>query len=77
MHDGVWRRDEVESPCVKICVVHPVARVCIGCHRTLDEIAAWSSLSDAERSRIMADLPGRKPAAERRGGRAGRLVREG
>ena len=39
MTDGVWKRDEIESPCVKICVLHPEARICLGCLRTADEIA--------------------------------------
>lgn len=33
--------------------------LCLGCLRTLEEVAAWSSYSDEERAGIMADLPGR------------------
>ncbi len=29
-----------------ICVVHPAARLCIGCGRSLDEIARWIDLTD-------------------------------
>jgi predicted Fe-S protein YdhL (DUF1289 family) len=36
-----------------------VSGLCLGCRRTLAEIAGWSRLSDAERERIMAELPGR------------------
>ena len=42
MSDEVWKREEVESPCVKICIVHPEARICIGCYRTGEEIATAS-----------------------------------
>jgi len=49
----------MESPCVKICTFDPVSGLCSGCGRTLDEIAQWSDLSDEERSRVMAELPGR------------------
>jgi predicted Fe-S protein YdhL (DUF1289 family) len=74
--DEVWVRDEVESPCVKLCVVHPEERVCVGCFRTIEEIATWSRLTPAERRAIMADLPERAPRlARRRGGRMGRLDR--
>ncbi|GHE00343.1 hypothetical protein U879_12210 [Defluviimonas sp. 20V17] len=73
MSDEIWRRDEIESPCVKICVLHPEAKICIGCHRNADEIAAWSRMSPQERRAVMAELPGRAPLlARRRGGRAGR-----
>lgn len=66
----------IASPCVKICVVHPEARICVGCHRTLDEIAAWTRMTDAERAAVMAELPGRIGLLrQRRGGRAGRLSR--
>ena len=73
MTDDIWSREEIESPCVKICVVHPEARLCVGCLRSVDEIGAWSRLSPAERQAVMADLPARKGLlAKRRGGRLGR-----
>ncbi len=73
--DGaVWSRDEVQSPCIKICVVHPVERICTGCYRTIDEIAQWSRLSNAERQAVMDALPDRAPLLKkRRGGRNARL----
>jgi predicted Fe-S protein YdhL (DUF1289 family) len=74
--DDVWKRDEIASPCVKLCVVHPEARICVGCLRTIDEITQWSRLTHDERSTVMAELPGRAPMlAKRRGGRMGRLER--
>ena len=76
MKDDVWKRDEIASPCVKLCVVHPEARICVGCLRTIDEITQWSRLSHDERSSVMAELPSRAPLlAKRRGGRMGRLER--
>ena len=73
MMDEIWKRNEVDSPCVKICIVHPEARLCIGCHRTLDEIAQWSKMSDEERTRVKAELPSRAPQlrGKRRGRRRG------
>jgi len=74
MNDQLWRRDEVDSPCVQICVVHPEERICTGCLRTLDEIARWSRMSPEERRAVMAELPARAPRLKkRRGGRAARL----
>lgn len=49
----------IQSPCVKICVMDPAARICTGCGRTLDEIARWGGMSDAERARIMGELAAR------------------
>jgi predicted Fe-S protein YdhL (DUF1289 family) len=74
--DDVWTRDEIASPCVKLCVVHPEARICVGCLRSIDEISQWSKLSHEERAAVMAELPARAPRlAKRRGGRLGRLER--
>jgi len=75
--DSIWRRDEIESPCIKVCVVHPEARLCTGCLRTIDEITTWSRMSAEERRAIMAALPARAgQLRQRRGGRAGRLQRD-
>ncbi|MBU2982019.1 DUF1289 domain-containing protein [Lentibacter algarum] len=71
-----WKRDEPESPCINICVVHPETRLCTGCARSIDEIAAWSRMSSDERRAVMAELPSRNAApTTRRGGRAARLKR--
>lgn len=76
MKDEVWTRDEIQSPCVKLCVVHPEERICVGCLRSMEEIATWSRLSHEARAAVMADLPARAPRlAKRRGGRMGRLDR--
>lgn len=74
MTDEIWTRDEIESPCVKICVVHPVERICTGCLRSIDEIGAWSRMSREERREVMNALPARADRfKKRRGGRSGRL----
>ena len=74
MTDEIWTRAEIESPCIKICVIHPQERLCVGCYRSIDEIGRWSTLSAAERQAIMADLSHRAPRlSKRRGGRLGRL----
>jgi len=71
--DGVWKRAEIDSPCIKVCVIHPATGLCLGCARTLPEIAAWSGMRAEDRAAVMAELPGRAVApAGRRGGRAGR-----
>ncbi len=47
------------TPCIGVCEVNEL-NVCSGCHRTLSEIGAWSSMSDAARSQIMARLDQRE-----------------
>jgi predicted Fe-S protein YdhL (DUF1289 family) len=70
MTDEIWQRDEIESPCVKICVIHPETRLCLGCHRSIDEIAGWSRMTPEARRKVMAALPDRNPAPGRRSGGA-------
>ena len=53
-------RATIISPCVKSCAVDGASGLCVGCLRTLGEIAAWSELDPAERARIMAELPARR-----------------
>jgi hypothetical protein len=50
----------IVTPCVKVCIVDGESGLCLGCHRTLGEVARWSSLGEAERERVMAELPGRR-----------------
>ena len=50
----------MESPCIEICTMDAAAGLCVGCGRTLDEIARWASMSDAERAAIMQVLEDRK-----------------
>nr|WP_282453006.1 DUF1289 domain-containing protein [Lysobacter sp. CAU 1642] len=48
------------TPCIGICQLGDDG-LCEGCFRSGDEIAAWASLSDAERTRLMDEiLPGRE-----------------
>ncbi len=76
MSDDVWKRDEIESPCVKVCILHPEAGICLGCYRTREEIAGWSRLTPEERQEIMGTLQARHALLPgRRGGRKGRLKR--
>ena len=71
--DHLWKRDEIESPCIKLCTIHPVDKVCAGCYRSLSEIGRWSQMSAEERARIMAQLPmrGAVPKKRREGRKTG------
>jgi len=72
MSDEIWQREEIDSPCVKVCLIHPDAEICIGCHRSRAEIAGWSRLNPDQRRAIMAELPAR--ASQLRGKRRGRAA---
>lgn len=50
----------VATPCIKVCIVDGESGLCLGCFRTLDEIAGWSALPEVEREAIMAELKDRR-----------------
>jgi uncharacterized protein len=52
------------SPCINICTLDARTKLCVGCGRTLDEVAGWSTFSEGERASIMQQLPQRKAAAD-------------
>jgi uncharacterized protein len=54
----------MKSPCIKVCVMDPQRGVCLGCCRTLEEIGAWASMSEAERERVMSALADRRRALD-------------
>jgi predicted Fe-S protein YdhL (DUF1289 family) len=58
------RMADIETPCNKVCVVDPVSARCIGCGRTLAEIAGWSAFTPEERRRIMTELAMRPQRAK-------------
>jgi predicted Fe-S protein YdhL (DUF1289 family) len=56
---------DIRTPCIRLCTLDPETRICLGCGRTLEEIAGWTRFSAAERDAIMALLPGRLTAMGR------------
>jgi predicted Fe-S protein YdhL (DUF1289 family) len=57
--DSLPRRLMIETPCIKICTLDAASGRCLGCGRTVNEIARWSTMSAAERARVMDELPAR------------------
>ena len=52
-------RPVVSTPCIKLCAVSGASGLCVGCGRTLKEIASWGGLEESERRAIMDALPKR------------------
>ncbi len=50
----------IATPCVQVCVVDGASSLCLGCYRTLAEIAEWSRMDDSQRAEIMNELPVRR-----------------
>jgi uncharacterized protein len=65
----------VSTPCINVCVIDSLSALCIGCGRTAAEIAAWTTMSEAERVAVMGQLGQRLTKARSRAARGGRVAR--
>lgn len=54
MAESVTKKD-VKSPCISVCALDD-HDICIGCYRSLDEIARWRTMSEAERVQVMHEV---------------------
>ena len=52
----------VPSPCIDVCRLDAQG-LCVGCRRTIDEIAEWPRASEARRREILRELEVRRGAA--------------
>ena len=50
----------VQSPCISVCRMDAASGWCLGCLRTLDEIALWSTLDDPAKRLVWAQLRQRR-----------------
>ncbi|NLC61421.1 MAG: DUF1289 domain-containing protein [Gammaproteobacteria bacterium] len=51
----------VLTPCIGVCALDGEG-ICMGCHRTTDEIARWGVMDDDERMHLMDDVLPRREA---------------
>lgn len=54
--------DNVRSPCVSVCALDE-KDVCIGCHRTGDEILRWTQMTNDERREVLIKVAEREQGA--------------
>ena len=50
----------IATPCIQVCMVDGQSGLCLGCFRTLQEIAGWTKLSAEQRAALMTELPARR-----------------
>ena len=60
MNSPTCARTRVASPCVNLCRIDEASGLCVGCFRTLDEIAGWSKADDPARGAILARVERRR-----------------
>ena len=46
----------VKSPCIDVCKIDYESGYCIGCNRTIEEIANWGSFNDSQKKKILTKV---------------------
>ena len=57
-------KPSLETPCINVCLLDGETGLCLGCGRTIDEIARWTAMSECERRAVMRELQARKECLE-------------
>lgn len=60
-----FKVETVETPCISKCCLDE-EDICLGCHRTLEEITSWLTVDDETRERYMKNIEKRKVEREAR-----------
>jgi predicted Fe-S protein YdhL (DUF1289 family) len=65
-YGGLLRKmsSQISTPCIQVCKLN-AHQECIGCGRSLEEIAQWQQYSEPTRQAIMKRLEARKQKAGR------------
>jgi uncharacterized protein len=50
----------IKTPCVQVCAIDDDSGLCLGCFRSMAEIAGWVRLTDGQRDAVLAELPARR-----------------
>ncbi|WP_417769669.1 DUF1289 domain-containing protein [Stappia sp.] len=58
---------DIESPCIRTCRIDTKSGLCVGCLRTLDEIAGWAGFANGQRRAIIDELRNRARLVEEAG----------
>ena len=50
----------MKSPCINVCKLNSAQNICVGCYRSIGEIASWASLTDKEKQIVLVNAEKRK-----------------
>jgi predicted Fe-S protein YdhL (DUF1289 family) len=53
-------KKRIDSPCIKVCSLDERTGYCLGCLRTIEEIASWSQMDNRERQIVNQNINARK-----------------
>ncbi len=50
----------IPSPCTSVCQMDDLTQLCIGCHRTIDEIRDWVIMTGDEKQELLESIDQRR-----------------
>ncbi len=59
----------IKSPCIDVCISRD--GVCIGCYRTLEEMAGWKSYTEKQKAEVLENIRKRRGSQDYYGGPGG------
>jgi len=59
-------KEHVQSPCIETCILND-EKICLGCFRTLGEIAQWQQMDDTMRREVLHKAENRRKSSEVKG----------
>ncbi len=64
-----FNKKTIKSPCMDICITRD--GVCIGCYRTLEEMAGWKSYTEEQKAEVLEKIKARRGSQDYYGGPVG------
>jgi len=52
----------IKSPCIDVCVTRD--GVCIGCYRTIEEMANWKIMPEGQKAEVLEKIKGRRASQD-------------
>lgn len=62
----MFKSKKIQSPCKDICITRK--GVCVGCFRSLEEIANWKNYTEEEKAQVLENIKERRPSQDYYGG---------
>lgn len=57
------KKNIIKSPCIQVCTLDD-EKICLGCHRSAEEIKNWHTMTDEQKLQFMANTEERRRAKD-------------
>lgn len=61
-----FKSTKIKSPCIDVCITRD--GVCIGCYRSLEEMAGWPSYTEEQKKEVLENIKKRRSSQDYYGG---------